>query len=298
MSRRIRLFQVDAFTGQRFAGNPAGVVLDAQLLSDAEMQSLARELGNGDTAFVLPPDDASHDLRIRFFTPRREAAFVGHATLAAHAVLQSLEPRLERRQQGMTGTVEVTALATNRGFAIRQGPPTLGRVLAAGELSAVLALLGLRATQLDPSCPPQIGGTGSTRLLLGVADSAVLDALQPQIDELGRLSAGLGAQGYFLFTRHPATKGCDTEARMFCPAIGIDEDPVSGNAHAMLGAYLVLHGLLPSRKGLASFDGIQGRHVGRPGRVSVQLELGDDNTVLATRIIGQAVIVFQAVLDL
>ena len=71
------------------------------------MQSLARELGNGDTAFVLPPDDARHDLRIRFFTPRKEAAFVGHATLAAHAVLQRLESRPFRLQQGQTGTVEV-----------------------------------------------------------------------------------------------------------------------------------------------------------------------------------------------
>jgi hypothetical protein len=119
-------------------------------------------------AFVLPPDDARHDLNIRFFTPRREAAFVGHATLAAHAVLHSLEPRALRRQRGQTGTVEVTALDADRGFAIRQGPPVLGRLLTADELGAVLALLGLTRAQLDPECPPQIVGAGSTRLLLGV----------------------------------------------------------------------------------------------------------------------------------
>jgi PhzF family phenazine biosynthesis protein len=297
MSRRIRLFQVDAFTTERFAGNPAGVVLDAQLLSDREMQSLARELGNGDTAFVLPPDDAHHDLRIRFFTPRKEAAFVGHATLAAHAVLQSLESRPFRLQQGQTGTVEVTALANDGGFAIRQPPPLLGRVITTDELQEALALLGVQDGQLDPACPAQIIGSASTRLLLGVNETGVLDHLRPQFAALATLSATLGAQGYFLFTRHPAGSDCDTEARMFCPAIGIDEDPVSGNAHAMLGAYLVEHGLIATSAAAASFSGIQGRHVGRPGRVAVTLEL-EAGAVKATRIIGQAVIVFQSVLDL
>ena len=99
MASRVRVFQVDAFTAQRFSGNPAGVVLDADALSGAQMQALARELNNGDSAFVLHPDDTDHDLRLRFFTPRREAAFVGHATLAAHAVLAclGLPPRLIHR---------------------------------------------------------------------------------------------------------------------------------------------------------------------------------------------------------
>jgi len=296
MSRRIRLFQVDAFTTERFTGNPAGVVLDAQVLSDAEMQVLARELGNGDTAFVLPPDDAHHDLRIRFFTPRKEAAFVGHATLAAHAVLNRLESRPFRLQQGQTGTVEVAALASG-GFAIRQAPPAMGRVLATGELEEVLAALGISIADLDPTCPAQIIGSASTRLLLGVTGSSVLDKVQPQHVALGNLSAAIGAQGYFLFTRHPSVAGCDTEARMFCPAIGIDEDPVSGNAHAMLGAYLALHGLTATSGADVTFQGIQGRHVGRPGRVTVELEL-DAGAVKSTRISGHAVVVFQAVLDL
>src|SRR4249920_1056173 len=169
MSRRIRLYQVDAFTTERFAGNPAGVVLDAQLLSDVQMQSLARELGNGDTAFVLPPEDEHHDLRMRFFTPRKEAAFVGHATLAAHAVLQRLESRPFRLQQGQTGTVEVVALGNDRGFAIRQPPPAVGRVVATDELQTVLASLGINSAQLDAACPAQIMGSASTRLMLGVA---------------------------------------------------------------------------------------------------------------------------------
>ena len=98
--RAVKVFQVDAFTDTPFTGNPAGVVLQAEQLSEAEMQGIARELNNGDTAFVLPPASEAEDLHVRFFTPRKEAPFVGHATLAVHAVLNALEPRPLRRQGG------------------------------------------------------------------------------------------------------------------------------------------------------------------------------------------------------
>ena len=117
MSRRIRIFQVDAFTTDRFTGNPAGVVLDADSLTDAEMLAIARELNNADTAFVLKPDAPDHDLRVRFFTPRTEASFVGHATVATHFVLsregapplhaQGAGGRLRQRQKSGFVNVEV-----------------------------------------------------------------------------------------------------------------------------------------------------------------------------------------------
>src|ERR1700692_4734515 len=110
MGNSVRVFQVDEFTSRRFSGNPAGVVPDADALSSDDMQALARELNNGDTAFLLRPDADDHDLRLRFFTPRREAAFVGHATVAAHAVLAALKlpPRPRQKQRG--GMVEVATL--------------------------------------------------------------------------------------------------------------------------------------------------------------------------------------------
>jgi PhzF family phenazine biosynthesis protein len=293
MSRTVRIFQVDAFTDTRFSGNPAGVVLDAELLSDAEMQAIARELNNGDTAFVLPPQATDHDIGVRFFTPRKEAPFVGHATLAVHAVLARMSPQPLRRQQGRTGIVEVRSLPGNEGFSIRQPAPLLGRTLAHAELDQVLSLLGLNHEHLDASCPPRIAGTSSTRLLLGVADGDALDAAQPQLAALAALSPQLGAQGYFLFTCNARVAGCATEARMFCPALGIDEDPVSGNAHAMLGVYLVEHGQVKLQGALATFTGAQGKHVGRPGRVAVTVEL-DAGKPVAASIAGQAVVVFES----
>jgi PhzF family phenazine biosynthesis protein len=87
-----------------------------------------------------------------------------------------------------------------------------------------------------------------------------------------------------------AAGDASTEARMFCPAIGIDEDPVSGNAHSMLGVYLHDLGLLPLADGIASFEGRQGRHVQRPGAVSVTVAVDAANQAVAASIAGHAVV--------
>lgn len=289
----VEVFQVDAFTTQRFAGNPAGVVLGAQVLDDAQMQAIARELNNADTAFVLPPDGPDHDLRVRFFTPRSEVPFVGHATLAVHAVLSHRQPMAVRRQAGRSGVVQVTTLPDHAGFSIHQAPPVLGRSLQPDEITQALDALGLASTALDMRCPPRIAGSPSTRLLIGLQDGSALATLSPDLSQLARLSPVLGAAGYFLFTTRPAQDGCDVESRMFCPALGIPEDPVSGNAHGLLGAHLLQHGQLVVTAGSAGFSGAQGHHMGRPGRVEVSLAVDAAGQCSGVQIGGQAVVIFE-----
>ena len=298
MSRTVDVFQVDAFTTRLFSGNPAGVVLGADLLSDAEMQAIARELNNGDTAFVLQATGDDHDIRVRFFTPRTEAAFVGHATLAAHAVLARRDPRGVRRQAGKAGLVEVTALENGTGFSIRQPPPSLGRLPSRDELEPVLSALGIDGDLLDPDCPARIAGSGSTRLLLALKQGAALQGLTPDLAALGRLSPQIGAAGYFLFSRKPALADVDVESRMFCPALGIPEDPVSGNAHGLLGTYLLELGLLNVREGRAAFRGAQGHHMGRPGQVGIQLDVDSAGRCAGAHIEGAAVLVFETQIEL
>jgi PhzF family phenazine biosynthesis protein len=292
MTHKLRIFQVDAFTTRPFTGNPATVVLGGEELSNDQMRRVAREFAKGDAAFVLAATAHDHDLTVRFFMPSKEAPFVGHATLAVHAVLARLSPQLTRKQAGGSGIVVVRALE-NGGFAISQPPPLLTREPSQDEISALLPLLGLEPELLDRTCPPRIAGTTSTRLLLALRDVAVLDALRPQLPQLALMSAALGAQGYFLFTRHGAPDTCLTESRMFCPALGIDEDPVSGNAHAMLAMLLLEKGLLRPLSGTAEFTGAQGRHVCRPGRVAVSIELDSSNAARAVSIAGQAVVVLE-----
>jgi PhzF family phenazine biosynthesis protein len=295
MPRTVRVFQVDAFTRQPFMGNPAGVVLDADALSDAEMQLVARELNNGDTAFLLRPDADDHDVRVRFFTPRTEAGFVGHATVAAHAVLAAIGHAPAPRQKQRTGLVTVGTQrnADEIRIAITQPAPLLRSAPADDALTEVLAALGLPRSDLDARLPPIIAGEASTRLLLGVRAGAVLAQLNPDLPRLAALSKRVGAPGYFVYTLQPAVADCDTESRMFCPALGINEDPVSGNAHGMLGAWLWSRAMLP----LAGFTGAQGHHMGRPGCVRIDLDVTGERLRTAT-IAGSAVIVFETRLSL
>ena len=108
MTRKVQVHQVDAFTREPFTGNPTGVVLNADALSEAQMLAIARELNNAETAFMLAPDADDHTVRARFFTPRSEAGFVGHATIAAQYVLSRRHeaPRWQR-QKSKAGIVDV-----------------------------------------------------------------------------------------------------------------------------------------------------------------------------------------------
>jgi PhzF family phenazine biosynthesis protein len=303
MSRRIRIFQIDAFTTDRFTGNPAGVVLDADELADTEMLAIARELNNADTAFILKPDADDHDLRVRFFTPRTEASFVGHATVATHFVLSGENAsagktgggRVRQKQKSGIAEVEVRGEGATRRIAVRQPAPPLGRQLNDRERLAVLDALALSTGDIDTRCPLRIVGGAGTRLLIGVRSTDQLRQLKPDFLRLTTLSAQLGAAGFFVFTLSHALPGCLTESRMFCPALGIPEDPVSGNAHGLLGAYLAEQGLLQTANGYARFTGAQGHHLNRSGRVDVELEFGQGR-LDGVWIVGQAVSVFETVM--
>jgi PhzF family phenazine biosynthesis protein len=299
----LRIFQVDAFTATRFTGNPATVVLDADGQSDATLLAVAREFSHAEIAFVLAASGPDHDVGLRFFNARKEETFVGHATVAAHAVLLALGRRGigACRQHSGTGVIEVTAtvlqLAAGPEILIefRQGVPELESPLPFKTTLRVAEALRLPATQLHEIMPARIARKGSTRLLVPIADARYLDTLTPNFDTLLSLGSELGTEGFFVFALNRISDEWSTESRMFCPALGIPEDPVSGNAHAMLAAYLWDLGQFS--KNSTAFVGRQGRQMKRPGRVRVKLEI-DQGNLVAAHIGGTAVIVSEGTLAL
>ncbi|HEY4447782.1 MAG TPA: PhzF family phenazine biosynthesis isomerase [Steroidobacteraceae bacterium] len=299
MTRKVQVHQVDAFTREPFTGNPTGVVLNADALSEAQMLAIARELNNAETAFILAPDADDHTVRARFFTPRSEAGFVGHATIAAQYVLSRRHdaPRWQR-QKSKAGIVDIEVRGSNeeRRIAIRRSPPPIGRELNDRERLAVLDALALASESLDTRIPPRIVGAAGTRLLIGVRGPEPLKQLKPDLARLTTLSAQIGAGGYFVFTLVSNASDHLTEARMFCPALGIAEDPVSGNAHGLLGAYLAWLGLLARNGERARFSGVQGYSLHRPGRVEVELEFAGGE-LAGVWISGQAVSIFQTEIE-
>jgi PhzF family phenazine biosynthesis protein len=295
-NRRCRLFHVDAFTRQRFCGNPANVVLDADDLSEDDMQMIATEV-NGETAFVLEAEASDHDVQIKYFTPRHSVPFVGHATIAAQYVRAKTDgkPRGKLRQRTGAGIieVEVTEAEGDLRVAITQNPPSLGPIIPDHHRTQVLNALGISSPSLHIDCPLQIMTKGTSRLLIGLRSPDLLSSLKPDFDELARLTPHVGAEGYFVFALSPTAQGEGTESRMFCPALGIPEDPVSGNAHGMLGVYLVNQGLLTPKDGRVHFQGRQGMWVRRPGTIEVEVE-SSGRVAQSVRIVGDAVIVYEA----
>lgn len=295
-NRRCRLFHVDAFTRQRFCGNPAIVVLDADELSEDDMQTIAAEV-NGETAFVLEADSHDHDVQIKYFTPRHAVPFVGHATIAAQYVRAKKDgkPRGKLRQRTGAGIIEieVTEAQGDLRIALTQNPPSFGPIIPDHHRTQVLDALGISSPSLHHDCPLQIMSKGTSRLLIGLRSPDLLGSIKPDFEELARLTPHVGAEGYFVFALSPTEAGPGTESRMFCPALGIPEDPVSGNAHGMLGVYLVNHGLLTPQDGHARFTGRQGQWVRRPGTIQVEVE-SSGKVAQSVRIVGDAVIVYEA----
>lgn len=304
MQDSYRIYQVDAFTRTRYAGNPAGVVPDADGLSETQMQAIARELNNSETAFILRPEADDHDVRVRFFTPTTEVPVCGHATIAAHYVRAIEGQATHGVARQLTGAgvlpVEIQPVADGD-FRIwmHQRPPSFGPALSVAARRALLAALGIDEPELAKG-PVEVVSTGHAKVMVPLRDRTVLDQLAPDLVALAALSREIGCNGYHLFTLADPAPGVLAHARMFAPAIGIPEDPVTGNGNGPLGAYLVRHRLVPLVHGQTLFSCTmrQGEAMGRPGQVRVEVALEPDSLApRAVRIGGDAVIAFRAELN-
>jgi PhzF family phenazine biosynthesis protein len=294
---RVIVYQVDAFTRERFEGNPAGVVLDADYLTATQMQAIARELNNSETAFVLEPDAEDHDLRIRFFTPTVEVPSCGHATIAAHVVratVLNLPPQRLSHKLGI-GVLPVDIDRSLAGYRVTMTQRQPAFRVPYGETQRDLVLGALRITEaeVDPRCPVQWVDTGNSKILVGVRDRGILNGLAPDMSRLREVNEVLPCGGVFVFTLADHDPDVRAHARMFAPQIGIDEDPVTGNGNGPLGAYLVAHSLIDHDGLRVTFRSRQGEAMGRPGTVDVHVEISNGMPE-AVSITGEAVIVFRA----
>lgn len=294
---RREIFQADAFTTEPFTGNPAGVVLDATGLTDAQMQSIAREMNNPETAFVFPPQSPDASLAIRYFTPTTEVPICGHATIAAHhvrAVTDDLPSGIvyQRSAVGVL-PIEIERAGSDCRITMTQGPIGFSDPLPATVTAAIADALGLaRVDMLD--LPVQVVTTGHSKVIIGAGTRDTLARLSPDMAALTRISRHIGCNGYFVFTLDAPDEGAASTARMFAPAIGIPEDPVTGNGNGPFGAYCVRHRLLPWSGGELDFRGTQGHMVGRRGVVRVRVQVDADANPVKVRVGEDAVIVFRA----
>lgn len=207
------LYQVDAFADRPFTGNPAAVVPLDHWLPDLMLQAIAAENNLAETAFTIPAQDGA-DYELRWFTPAVEVALCGHATLAAgHVLMDGERIRFRTRKSGI---LEVAR--SGDGYALSL--PALHALPK--PLPEVTAALGCQAAESF--------WHDNGYALVVVANEAEVRALDPDFRRLA-------AQGEVLAIVTAPGSRTDVVSRAFAPGAGIDEDPVTGTAHAVMAPY-------------------------------------------------------------
>lgn len=262
---RLAFTQVDAFADRPFAGNSAAVMpLDAWL-DDATLQSIALENNLSETAFVLPDASGASDYELRWFTPTVEVAMCGHATLAAGHVL--LGQSDAERVTFATRKAGVLAVARDgEGYALDL-PATRMRP---GRHDELLAVLGVEGELLVSA------NAAEDTVIVLLADEAAVRAASPDFSRLARIAV-------MAIVTAPGTSA-DIASRVFVSAWGIDEDPVTGSAHAALAP------VWAERLGRSEFSAFQAS--ARGGHMRCRVE--NDRVVLT----GRCVTVIEGVFTL
>jgi PhzF family phenazine biosynthesis protein len=273
MAAAPQILRYAAFTTDPAGGNPAGVVLDATGLDDAEMLRIAAEVDYAETAFLTAGDAGAR--RIRYFSPIAEVPFCGHATVATAIALAEREGPGAMRFATPVGEVRIdTAFADGRLTASFTSVEPWIEPMPVEVLDELLDLLGLERSALDPRHPPAIAFAGNRHPVLVVADAAAFDAFAFDPARARRLMDAHGWPATITVLHRmadapaDAERGLRFEARNVFPVGRITEDPATGAAAAAVGGYLRASGAVrpPARVRIA-----QGRHVGRPSELVVDI---------------------------
>ncbi|MBN9191125.1 PhzF family phenazine biosynthesis protein [Microbacterium sp.] len=266
-----------AFTTVPQGGNPAGVVLGSDALSAQDMQRIAAEVGYAETAFV---SGAGRERPIRYFSPVAEVPFCGHATVAAAVALADRLGDGDLEFRTPVGPVRIST-AQSEGVRVASFTSVEPYVedVSSDALSAVLSLIGIGHADLDPRHPPRIAFAGNRHPVIVLADQSVFDAFT---FDPARARALLDAQAWpaTIVVLH-ALSPDRWEARNIFPVGEITEDPATGAAAAATGAYLRAVGsLTPPQRFVIE----QGRHIGRPGLLTVDVPVTGGITVTGSAV--------------
>ncbi|MFC2088308.1 PhzF family isomerase [Calditrichota bacterium] len=300
MKKRI-IYQIDSFTKERFKGNPAGVIVNADGLSEQKMQLIARELNNSETAFLFEPDSKDCDGVIRYFTPSQEVPTCGHATIAA-MYAKAIEENLDScvlNYKTKIGVLPFEIIKNDGDYQVimTQGKFEISPTLDDKSIQTILNALGIDNSELDKTCPIQIASTGHSKVMIGIMSRDRLNGLTPNFSALVELSKQINCKGYFVFTFDSDDNKVLTYGRMFAPAVGINEDPVTGNANGPLGGYLVHNKIVDIQNNNFEFIGRQGEKINRLGEVNVRVKVENELPSLI-QIKGDATEVFKTEIEI
>lgn len=268
----------DAFSSVPDRGNPAGVVLDARGLCEATMQAIATQVGFNQTAFVVASEKAS--CRLRYFAPGHEMPLCGHATVACIVAM------FERGMLPAGSLPQCISIETKAGvlpIAIRADPGS-DTVLVemkqapaefvpfAGNLDALSNALGMQVSDVHPDFPIVFGSTGTWTLIVPISTLSAVASMQPLNEAFPDVLAQMPRASVHPFSMETIRGEADLHGRHFSsPFSGIVEDPVTGTASGVMGAYMARYAPRFCAERNYTLQVEQGSELGRDGRVEVEV---------------------------
>ena len=278
---KVKTYILNSFGKSVDGGNPAGVVLEADNLSEKEMKKIASIIGFSETAFVMKSKMA--DVKVRFFTPIEEVDICGHATIATFSLLanKGIVESGEYTQETKAGILKVN-VNEDLSIMMNQNKPIYGEVL---DRELIAETLNISTESFMENLPIQIVSTGLKDIIIPVKSIEILNNIKPNFDAISKVSEKYNVVGYHIFTLETIENSV-AQCRNLAPLYGIDEESATGTSNGALACYLFKYGKVSSCKQI-NMTMEQGYSMNKPSKINVELKV-KNNEVIDIKVGGSA----------
>ena len=280
----MQIYKYEAFSNKSGMGNPAGVAFECDMLKDEEMQETAGKIGFNETVFLLESEKA--DIKMRYFTPEHEMNLCGHATIAGvWAVFEKMNKKI-KTVETLSGIIDIDMESEGTGekfITMKQLPAEF--VEFHGNKAKLAEAMGITKNDIDDSLPIVYGSTGIWTLLVPVKKLDTFTKMKPDNKLFPEILTEKARASVHPFCLETYNKNADMHGRHFSsPFSGTVEDPVTGTASGVMGAYYVKY-IKPSNEKNIIVE--QGQEIGKDGIIYINVKKEQNN--LNVKIKGTAV---------
>ena len=275
--KRLTFYIVDVFAVEKYSGNQLAVFTDAAHLSEAQMQTFAKEMNYSETTFITSTEVQEGGYNVRIFTPAKELPFAGHPTLGTAYIIQQevIKQSVETVSLNLkVGQIPVTWHNSEEAGEVlwmRQNPPTFHQKL---DASALAVVLGLEQDEIDSRFPIQEVSTGVPFIIVPLKTHESLKRIRVNRDKYFNLVENTEAKEILVFCPETYSPENNLSVRVFAEYLGIPEDPATGSANGCLAGYLVEYSYFGEKAVDVRVE--QGYEMGRPSLLLLKAQKNED----------------------
>jgi PhzF family phenazine biosynthesis protein len=278
---KVKAYTLNSFAKCIEGGNPAGVVFNADALSEDDMKKVAGIIGFSETAFVMKSNFA--DFKVRFFTPNEEVDICGHATIAIFSALlkQGCIKPGKYLQETKAGVLSVE-LREDLSIMMNQNTPSYYQTICKQEIADSL---NITTAEMIEELPIQIVSTGLRDILIPIKNIDMVNAIKPNFEKVSKISSKYNTIGYHIFTLE-SLNSSNAYCRNLAPLYGIPEESATGTSNGALACYLFKYGKIKPHNATHIIIE-QGYSMGKPSEIIVAL-ITEDKKVIEVKVGGKA----------